>query len=148
MYGPPETGKSSLIAAMANFLEFDIYDLELTEVESNSELKTLLMTTTLKSIVVIKDIDCSIDLSNRKNSRDGDSITLSGLLNFMDGLWSYCGSEKIFVFTTNHVKKLDPALVRSGRMDMLILMSFFKLYLSVYSEPNLFHKLTLPDKCF
>ncbi|KAE8651651.1 AAA-ATPase At5g57480 [Cucumis sativus] len=124
LYGPLGTGKSSLIAAMANFLEFDIYDLELTEVESNSELKTLLMKTTSKSIVVIEDIDCSIDLSNRKNSKNGDSITLSGLLNFMDGLWSCCGSEKIFVFTTNHVEKLDPALVRSGRMDMHILMSF------------------------
>lgn len=66
LYGPPETGKSSLIAAMANFLEFDIYDLELTEVESNSELKTLLMTTTLKSIVVIKDIDCSIESEKLK----------------------------------------------------------------------------------
>ncbi|XP_038890775.1 AAA-ATPase At5g57480-like [Benincasa hispida] len=123
LYGPPGTGKSSLIAAMANFLGFDMYDLELTEVQNNSELKTLLMKTTAKSIVVIEDIDCSLNLSNRKNSRN-DSITLSGLLNFIDGLWSCCGSEKIFVFTTNHIEKLDPALVRSGRMDMHIFMSF------------------------
>ncbi|XP_061361766.1 AAA-ATPase At5g57480 [Gastrolobium bilobum] len=54
----------------------------------------------------------------------GNSITLSGLLNFTDGLWSCCGSEKIFVFTTNHIEKLDPALLRSGRMDMHIFMSY------------------------
>ncbi|KAL3746040.1 hypothetical protein ACJRO7_015051 [Eucalyptus globulus] len=34
LYGPPGTGKSRTIAAMANFLGYDIYDLELTEVHS------------------------------------------------------------------------------------------------------------------
>jgi chaperone BCS1 len=28
------------------------------------------------------------------------------------------------VFTTNHIEKLDPALLRSGRMDMHIFMSY------------------------
>lgn len=151
LYGPPGTGKSSMIAAMANYLGYDIYDLELTEVHNNSELRKLLMKTTSKSIIVIEDIDCSINLTNRKKnsgstnnpaSRNyydsemrgacgspcgedgGNSITLSGLLNFTDGLWSCCGSERIFVFTTNHIEKLDPALLRSGRMDMHIFMSY------------------------
>ncbi|VFR00872.1 unnamed protein product [Cuscuta campestris] len=51
------------------------------------------------------------------------AITLSGLLNFTDGLWSCCGSERIFIFTTNHVERLDPALLRRGRMDMHIHMN-------------------------
>lgn len=149
LYGPPGTGKSSMIAAMANFLGYDVYDLELTEVHTNSELRKLLMKTSSKSIIVIEDIDCSINLGNRKKSNSGarqsyeggvphemrgggaagagedggNSITLSGLLNFTDGLWSCCGSERIFVFTTNHIEKLDPALLRSGRMDMHIFMS-------------------------
>ena len=145
LYGPPGTGKSSMIAAMANYLGYDIYDLELTEVHTNSELRKLLMKTSSKSIIVIEDIDCSLNLTNRKNSsntyydvgemrggcvsgEDGaggnNTITLSGLLNFTDGLWSCCGSERIFVFTTNHIEKLDPALLRSGRMDMHIYMSY------------------------
>ncbi|XP_038878733.1 AAA-ATPase At5g57480 [Benincasa hispida] len=156
LYGPPGTGKSSMIAAMANFLGYDIYDLELTEVHNNSELRKLLMKTTSKSIIVIEDIDCSINLTDRKKKNSGtrsyydlpnfrcggvggggggygsisgddgggNSITLSGLLNFTDGLWSCCGSERIFVFTTNHIEKLDPALLRSGRMDMHIFMSY------------------------
>ncbi|KAM5546619.1 hypothetical protein ABKV19_001251 [Rosa sericea] len=37
-------------------------------------------------------------------------FTLSGLLNFIDGLWSCCGDERIIIFTTNHKDKLDPAL--------------------------------------
>ncbi|GJX51119.1 AAA-ATPase-like protein [Tanacetum coccineum] len=138
LYGPPGTGKSSMIAAMANYLEYDIYDLELTEVQTNLDLRKLLMKTSSKSIIVIEDIDCSINLKNRNetdfidipsgNNNDNDnntnSITLSGLLNFTDGLWSCCGSERIFVFTTNHVEKLDPALLRSGRMDMHVFMSY------------------------
>lgn len=157
LYGPPGTGKSSMIAAMANFLGYDIYDLQLTEVHNNSELRKLLMKTTSKSIIVIEDIDCSINLTDRKKKNSGSrnyydlpdfrcsgvgggdggygsitgddgggggSITLSGLLNFTDGLWSCCGSERIFVFTTNHIEKLDPALLRSGRMDMHIFMSY------------------------
>ncbi|KAF8389352.1 hypothetical protein HHK36_026046 [Tetracentron sinense] len=145
LFGPPGTGKSSMIAAMANYLGYDIYDLELTEVHTNSELRKLLMKTSSKSIIVIEDIDCSINFASRKKpagkthhapaSPDmrgesgsvgedcGNSITLSGLLNFTDGLWSCCGSERIFVFTTNHIEKLDPALLRSGRMDMHIFMS-------------------------
>ncbi|KAM0987666.1 hypothetical protein ACFX2I_011689 [Malus domestica] len=130
LYGPPGTGKSSLIAAMANYLKFDVYDLELMQIRSNSELRRLLVSTANRSIQVIEDIDCSIELSDRK---------LGGgrLLNFTDGLWSSCGDERIIVFTTNYKEKLDPALLRPGRMDMHIHMSYctpsgFKILASNY----------------
>ncbi|KAJ7519406.1 hypothetical protein O6H91_20G037000 [Diphasiastrum complanatum] len=140
LYGPPGTGKSSMIAAIANFTGYDVYDLELTEVKSNAELRKLLIHTTNKSIIVIEDIDCSVNLSDRakrkkekttsempakpKGEDEESRVTLSGLLNFTDGLWSCCGSERIIIFTTNHIDKLDPALLRSGRMDMHIFMSY------------------------
>lgn len=62
---------------------------------------------------------------------------MSGLLNFIDGLWSSCGDERIIIFTTNHIEKLDPALLRPGRMDMHIHMSYctpcgFKLLAANY----------------
>uniref|UniRef100_A0A0D6QR57 AAA+ ATPase domain-containing protein n=1 Tax=Araucaria cunninghamii TaxID=56994 RepID=A0A0D6QR57_ARACU len=165
LYGPPGTGKSSMIAAMANFLDYDIYDLELTEVKSNTELRKLLIATTNKSIIVIEDIDCSLDLSNRtkkkvkkektdenkegpagkgESENEESKVTLSGVLNFTDGLWSCCGSERIIIFTTNHIDRLDPALLRSGRMDKHIHLSFctfpaFRVlarnYLSVDEHP-------------
>jgi mitochondrial chaperone BCS1 len=53
-------------------------------------------------------------------------FTLSGLLNYMDGLWLSCGEERIIIFTTNHKDKVDPALLRPGRMDMHIHLSFLK----------------------
>ena len=169
LYGPPGTGKSTLVAAMANLLDYDIYDLELTSVKDNMQLRRLLIETTSKSIILIEDIDCSLDLTGkRKKKKSGDDqeqeegkdplrkkiegedekkgseVTLSGLLNFIDGIWSACGEERIIVFTTNHVDKLDPALVRPGRMDVHIELSYCrkdafrilaKNYLRVESHP-------------
>ncbi|KAJ9709753.1 hypothetical protein PVL29_001295 [Vitis rotundifolia] len=147
LYGPPGTGKSSLIAAMANYLKFNIYDLELTSLWHNSELRSLLVSTANRSILVIEDIDCSVELKNRQNGSDNNTdsqLTLSGLLNFIDGLWSSCGDERIIVFTTNHKERLDPALLRPGRMDMHIHMSYctpsgFKIlaanYLNINTHP-------------
>ncbi|XP_052155018.1 AAA-ATPase At3g50940-like [Oryza glaberrima] len=136
LYGPPGTGKSSLIAAMANHLKFDIYDLELTEVHSNSELRRLLVGMTNRSILVVEDIDCSIELKQREageertksnsteEDKGEDKVTLSGLLNFVDGLWSTSGEERIIIFTTNYKERLDQALLRPGRMDMHIHMGY------------------------
>ncbi|KAH7352942.1 hypothetical protein KP509_19G070800 [Ceratopteris richardii] len=134
LYGPPGTGKSSLIAAIANYMQFDVYDLELTKVSDNAELKSLLIQTSPKSVIVIEDIDCSVKLCNRdgadEDSKEGtdsqqsSKLTLSGLLNFVDGLWSCCGEERIFIFTTNFKERIDPALLRPGRMDMHILLSY------------------------
>ncbi|GMY12111.1 AAA-ATPase At3g50940-like [Fagus crenata] len=130
LYGPPGTGKSSLIAAMANYLNFDIYDLELTEIQYNSELRRLLIAMANRSILVVEDIDCTIEFQDRlvesESSRHSQQkqVTLSGLLNFIDGLWSSCGDERIIVFTTNHKEKLDSALLRPGRMDVHVHMSY------------------------
>ncbi|KAK6252348.1 hypothetical protein QUC31_014068 [Theobroma cacao] len=127
LYGPPGTGKSSLIAAMANYLKFNVYDLELASLYRNSDLRRLLVSTKNRSIIVMEDIDCSIELQDRVDERcnqGNNQLTLSGLLNFIDGLWSSCGDERIIVFTTNHKDKLDPALLRPGRMDMHIHMSY------------------------
>ncbi|KAL3568374.1 hypothetical protein D5086_031025 [Populus alba] len=103
-----------MIAAMANFLGYDLYDLELTTVKDNGDLRKLLIETTGKSIVVIEDIDCSLDLTGQRKKKEKDEndaetgkekdpiskkkkeaeeeskrtgeVTLSGLLNFIDGI--------------------------------------------------------------
>ncbi|XP_066389635.1 AAA-ATPase At3g28580-like isoform X2 [Miscanthus floridulus] len=167
LYGPPGTGKSTMIAAMANHLDYDVYDIELTSVRTNTDLRKLFIETTSKSIIVIEDIDCSLDLTSKRKKKKkkkkkekeeadkkdgkeedkekeddkagGSKVTLSGVLNFIDGLWSACGGERIIVFTTNHVEKLDPALIRRGRMDKHIEMSYccvesFKFLAKVYLD--------------
>ncbi|KAF2907773.1 hypothetical protein DAI22_12g124700 [Oryza sativa Japonica Group] len=129
LYGPSGTGKSSTISAMANFLKYDVYDLDLTTVTNNTDLRNLFLQTTEQSIIVIEDIH-AMELEDKRMSTDFQwyyerkKITLSGLLNFIDGLWSACGGERIIVLTTNHVDKLDPGLIRRGRMDKHIEMSY------------------------
>ncbi|KAJ8533603.1 hypothetical protein K7X08_006927 [Anisodus acutangulus] len=120
-----------------------------TAVKDNTELRKLLIDTTSKSIIVIEDIDCSLDLTGQREKKKDEKeeekdekdvikekvkklgaekkqseVTLSGLLNFIDGLWSAIGSERLIVFTTNFVEKLDPALIRRGRMDKHIELSY------------------------
>ncbi|WMV18109.1 hypothetical protein MTR67_011494 [Solanum verrucosum] len=69
LFGPPETEKSGLIVAMANYLNFDIYDLELTSLRGNMELQRLLVAIANKSILVVEDIDCTIDLQDNLANR-------------------------------------------------------------------------------
>ncbi|KAJ3704251.1 hypothetical protein LUZ61_007956 [Rhynchospora tenuis] len=121
LYGPPGTGKSSLVAAMANYLKFNVYDLDLTKVMTTSNFRTLLIRMSNHSILLIEDIDCMVNL-NRTNGNK--SIKLSGLLNFIDGIWSSSGEERIIVLTTNYKERLDQALTRPGRMDMHIHMGY------------------------
>ncbi|VVA99531.1 unnamed protein product [Arabis nemorensis] len=145
LYGPPGTGKSSLVAAMANYLKFDIYDLQLASVQGDAFLRRMLLQVRNRSILVVEDIDCSSDLPTRLQpamttfgGHEGStSLTLSGLLNSVDGLWSSCGDERIIIFTTNNKDSLDDALIRPGRMDMHIYMGHcgfegFKILASNY----------------
>ena len=58
-----------MIATIANFLNYDLYDLELTTVKNNVELRRLLIDTSNKSIIVIKDIDCSFNHTSRREKK-------------------------------------------------------------------------------
>ncbi|KAA8516206.1 hypothetical protein F0562_019385 [Nyssa sinensis] len=114
LYGPSGTGKSSFIAAMAKFLCYDVYDIDLSKVSDDSDLKMLLLQTTNKSMIVIEDLD-------RLMTEKSTPVSLSGVLNFMDGIVnSCCGDEKVMVFTMNSKEQIDPALLRPGRIDVHI----------------------------
>ncbi|TYG94663.1 hypothetical protein ES288_A11G206400v1 [Gossypium darwinii] len=142
LYGPPGTGKSSLIAAVANYMRYNVYDLQFQGVRNDYDLRRILTSTTNRSILLIEDIDCITTASHDRTKviekceaeEDEDEnkrpfsinyrVTLSGLLNFIDGLWSSCGNERIIIITTNHKEELDPALLRPGRMDVHIYMGY------------------------
>ncbi|KAL9356933.1 hypothetical protein Peur_050186 [Populus x canadensis] len=66
LYGPLGTGKSSLIAAMANHLNFDIYNLKLSAVSSDPSLEFLLLQYVQSFNSCGEDIDNSIELQIRE----------------------------------------------------------------------------------
>lgn len=64
-------------------------------------------------------------------------LSLSALLNVIDGVTASEG--RILVMTTNHAEKLDPALLRPGRVDMTITFGYAgrddieELFRAIYS---------------
>ena len=58
------------------------------------------------------------DRNDRENGTRNKGISLSGLLNAIDGVASHEG--RVLIMTTNHPEKLDDALIRPGRVDMQI----------------------------
>ena len=75
-------------------------------------------------MLLIEDMDCLFK-DRKKNDEMKNSITLSGILNCLDGLAS---KEGMIVFiTTNHIKNLfDEALIRPGRIDDLMEFTYIK----------------------
>ncbi|GMH00387.1 hypothetical protein Nepgr_002226 [Nepenthes gracilis] len=114
LYGPSGTGKSSFVAAIAKLLSYDVYDVDLSKVSSDSDLKLLLLQTTSRSVILIEDFDRYIA------HRSKVPVTLSGMLNFMDGVANSCCDERVMVFTMTTKENIDPVLLRPGRVDVHI----------------------------
>jgi chaperone BCS1 len=114
-YGAPGTGKTSTIAAMAGYTKRNIAYLHVSDPKmTDSMLKKALQRVPGKCVVVLEDVDALFSL-NRKNLGD-IPLSFSGLLNALDGIGGK--DATIFVLTSNHIERLDPALIRPGRIDV------------------------------
>lgn len=123
LYGPPGTGKTSLVMAIASHFNRPIYILNLAAVQNDNELLSAFSQAGPKSIILIEDVDAVDAAAARADSikeegvkeKPKQRITLSGLLNAIDGVAAPEG--RLLFLTTNHIEKLDPALIRSARID-------------------------------
>lgn len=122
LYGKPGTGKSSLILALASELNYKVRIINLSSIRGVSDLLYNLKNPE-NTFFVFEDIDAMTNiLDNRENNdseiitiNNKDTLTLSDILNILDGLYTSEGA--ICIFTTNHIEKLDSAFLRDGRMD-------------------------------
>lgn len=116
LYGLPGAGKTSSIVALAGHLRMDLYILNLASYGMDDErLSGLLLDAPPDALLLLEDIDCVfVDRKKTKDSGEG-RVTFSGLLNALDGAIAREG--RVLFITTNHVEKLDDALVRPGRVD-------------------------------
>lgn len=127
LHGPPGTGKTSIVKAVATRHKRPIYVLNPASVKDDSELMTMVTTGVQdNSVILIEDID-SFSIARDRNEEpaaDGETRgpTLSGLLNALDGVATPHGML-IFV-STNQPGKLDEALVRDGRLDKHIHLGY------------------------
>ena len=131
-YGPPGTGKTSLVSALAARCGMSIYLIGLTNFNDKS-LMGAIYDVSPNSVILFEDIDCMKTgnarpgpgkwaknrmlegLDDRADPRDQSGVTLSGLLNVLDGF--NAPEDVLFVMTTNKIETLDPALLRPGRID-------------------------------
>jgi chaperone BCS1 len=144
LHGPPGTGKSSLSLSLASLCQLDLYLVHLPSLgyQGDRLLARLFHSLPARCIVLIEDIDAvglrrdlkTLESSKRSKkkmmpnaprmpSSDGNSMptcTLSGLLNVLDGVASQEG--RIVLMTSNHPEKLDPALIRPGRIDRRVFL--------------------------
>lgn len=130
--GPPGTGKSSLVNALAGHFGMPIYSMNLSVAGDDNALLSAFSRVPAGAILLIEDVD-AVDTgatqareepvkaaaplgAPQPASPERKGVTLSGLLNAIDGVVSPEG--RLLFMTSNHESKLDPALVRPGRIDL------------------------------
>jgi hypothetical protein len=122
--GPPGNGKSSLITAVATHLGTDVGMVSLNSKDlDDTGLRNLMEgsadPTDPPLLLVLEDVDC---LFAQRDTKEGTTrVTFSGLLNALDGVGA--AENAIVIMTTNHPEKLDPALIRPGRVDRRFVFS-------------------------
>ncbi|KAK8109009.1 P-loop containing nucleoside triphosphate hydrolase protein [Apiospora sp. TS-2023a] len=145
-HGPPGTGKTSLTLALAGEFQLPLFILDVPNLQSDAELKAHFKTLPKDCFVLLEDIDCvgstkravvqeaaEVATPGQPLTRGGGGgagvggagLTLSGLLNVIDGPDSTDG--RILIMSSNHPEQLDPALIRPGRVDQ-------KIYLGCISQ--------------
>ncbi|PVH14176.1 uncharacterized protein CXQ87_002301 [Candidozyma duobushaemuli] len=123
LYGPPGSGKTSYIQALAGELDYNICVLNLSEGHlTDDRLNHLMNHIPNRSILLLEDIDAAFNKRAQTNEQGYQSgVTFSGLLNALDGVVS--AEECITFMTTNHPERLDPALLRPGRVDFKVMVN-------------------------
>ncbi len=141
LHGIPGAGKTSTIKAIARDTGRHIFNLSLRSYTTQKQLMNLFYNESVavnvgtgnpvtynipvnQRLYVIEDIDCLTNVVyDREMTKtpfigDGEGITLSFLLNLLDGVLETPG--RILVITSNYPERLDKALTRPGRIDVKI----------------------------
>lgn len=120
LYGKPGTGKSSLIKAIATKYNRSIVNINVSKIKSidlNLLTQAINVDDNKKYIILMEDID-TLFLNRDKEIDKEDASVVNKLLQFLDSNTS--PNNVIFIATTNHIDRLDSALLREGRFDIKV----------------------------
>ncbi|TPX35748.1 hypothetical protein SmJEL517_g01939 [Synchytrium microbalum] len=135
LHGPPGTGKTSFILALAGYLRRPVCIMSLSAPSgSDRELAHLLSSSPRGAFLVLEDVDVgmtsvsggsgqinrvnntsSSPFHGGSNSNNQQGLTLSGVLNALDG--AEAQDNRIIFMTANRPDTLPPAMLRPGRVD-------------------------------
>eukprot|EP00040_Diaphanoeca_grandis_P004373 m.28406 g.28406 ORF g.28406 m.28406 type:complete len:715 (-) comp15910_c0_seq2:340-2484(-) len=226
--GPPGTGKTSLIKAMAHRTGRNVVSIPLNKIESNQQLMDIFMDETFvvdgqdmaikmsqkSTLWILEDVDCACKVvqkrangskhdddvmglamkklknrgsddddddddddsdgndsdsafssssgssSSKKNSvgpsmpsakklaallkdNEPDALNLSGILNVLDGIVDT--PDRLLIMTTNHPERLDPALIRPGRIDKVLELGYIRASAATHMIMHYFTLSTLDE---
>ena len=114
LHGVPGSGKTSLAKAIANHYKKRLYILSFSKEMTDTDLSKLLSEIMDNSILVLEDIDSFFVQRESKCN-----ISFSCLLNVLDGVTNV-DKNLITILTANYPETLDSALLRPGRIDLLV----------------------------
>jgi len=117
--GVPGSGKTSLIKALCNEIHYNLGIMSISRDMDNATIQNSFRNIDPKTVLLLEDIDC---LFEKRTSVETPSFTFSNLINILDGVLFKHGL--IVFITTNHPEKLDPALLRQGRTDLIVELNY------------------------
>lgn len=129
LYGEPGSGKSVLAQAISRYINANIGVLpgdlimELPTMMNEGQIQSFTADKSLFNCILVEDIDCGFKKPDKKESKDKEDDDsrekgLASVLNCLDGLKAPINT--VYIFTTNHIDQLDPALIRPGRCDLCL----------------------------
>lgn len=114
LHGPPRTGKSSAITAIAAHFNAPMYILSLSAPRmTDDHLLSMTRNTLPGAFILLEDVDAAF--VKREGADGSSSVTFSGLLNTIDGVGAQQG--RLIFLTTNHRERLERALLERADVD-------------------------------
>jgi len=126
LYRPSETEKFSLCLSVVRYFHLNIYILSLYSIDDEC-LRALFTDLSQQCVILLKDIDAASSVHQDTEVRDFGSasehtkstqgrVSLSALFNVINDVASQEG--RLLIMTTNHIKRLDSALIQPGCVNM------------------------------
>lgn len=123
--GPPGNGKTTTVLTLAGVFQAPVCILDLANpLLTDDKLRSLMNSAPAGAFFLLEDIDALFRSRKepvKSKRQDADAvagITFSGLLNALDGVMAPHG--RVVFMSTNHPARLDPALIRPGRVDLRV----------------------------
>lgn len=112
LYGPPGNGKTQAVINSCLKLGLRLEIFSINQLTLQQDLFGALFSN--HEILLIEDID-RIPIFCSDENNEQYKLTKSAILNFLDGALK--PDNKLIIMTTNNLDKLDPAVIRMGRVN-------------------------------